>query len=360
MSDQFQTRAVDGGHEVYYTVTTKDAQRIAENVCAFLNTRLNELRPKPVKTRPGRSLATACPHTDKPAVSRGLCANCYSAQRRRNAGIPEKKAKVKVTACPHTDRQHGAHGLCRSCYYIKRRKQGVPRTTVYASACDHTDRLNYANGKCRSCYQRDKCAPRRKVRKTALQRFHDRVVVQPNGCWTWTGAHKSDKQGGYGMFTPPRPAKNVKPSPVHAVAWAYANIRGLEAPKRNSGLELSHQPDRCELLSCCVNPDHVEPETHKDNCNRIPEERRSRALAIARKHIDYKAAGMARRRTHCKRGHELSGDNLRTGKRQCKACHLAAQRAHINRNSWLAAMNRAFPMPVSEILANLNEQTPCQ
>lgn len=55
----------------------------------------------------------------------------------------------------------------------------------------------------------------------------------------------------------------------------------------------------------CVNPAHLEPVTHRENV--------LRGEGVAAKQA---------RQTHCVRGHELSGDNVRYWKRKryCRAC----------------------------------------
>lgn len=90
---------------------------------------------------------------------------------------------------------------------------------------------------------------------------------------------------------------------VGAYKWAYVQARG-PVP---DGLELDHL---CEQRDC-VNPDHLEPKTHKENSQR--------------------AANHLRGRTHCSLGHPLEGANLSvklvrgSPVRRCKMClNLAA------------------------------------
>lgn len=76
------------------------------------------------------------------------------------------------------------------------------------------------------------------------------------------------------------------------------------------GLELDHL---CRVTACC-NPGHLEPVTHAEN--------------IARGEWNGPAAKRAR--THCASGHEYTPENTYQrpdGRRRCRACHAAWQRA---------------------------------
>lgn len=97
-----------------------------------------------------------------------------------------------------------------------------------------------------------------------------KIQVQQD-CWVWTGA-KNRK--GYGSVS------DGKNGSMLAHRKAYTVAKG-EIPE---GLQIDHL---CENTSC-VNPAHLEPVT---------------ALVNMRRRYA--------KRTHCKRGHELAGDNLR-------------------------------------------------
>ena len=122
------------------------------------------------------------------------------------------------------------------------------------------------------------------------------IVVLPTGCWLWTGPTGTN---GYGTWWVKGDIDNGRPA--HRVI--YETLTGAPVPK---GLELDHL---CRDRSC-VNPAHVEPVTHKQNCLR------GKGL-------------MARnaRKTHCPRGHLLSGSNVRVyigrrwTERICRACN---------------------------------------
>lgn len=75
-----------------------------------------------------------------------------------------------------------------------------------------------------------------------------------------------------------------------------------------------HEVDHLCFRPLCINPDHLEAVT--------PEENNRRALVAGRFHLPNQNV----QKTHCKRGHELVGDNLRVVEwrgqvmRQCIEC----------------------------------------
>lgn len=121
------------------------------------------------------------------------------------------------------------------------------------------------------------------------------LPVTESGCWLWMGC---DDGNGYGAVTYRR-----KRWLAHRLLFIH--FKG-EVPK---GLELDHL---CRVR-CCVNPHHLEPVT--------------RAVNVAR--------GLKKRQTHCKRGHELTGDNIYikpgSGDRGCHQCMLDYLR---RRDNW--------------------------
>lgn len=150
------------------------------------------------------------------------------------------------------------------------------------------------------------------LRTQSGQRFAAKIDVDPDsGCWLWTA---SLRPNGYAQFN----AGDHRI--VRAHRWSYEQCRG-PVP---AGLDLDHLCHNLDL-SCpggptcrhrrCVNPWHVEPSTRAANlaAGRGAETNRRRAS----------------RQTRCKRGHPLSGPNLRvraTGARQYVACGLERTR----------------------------------
>ena len=136
-----------------------------------------------------------------------------------------------------------------------------------------------------------------------LTRFESQVSIVPiTGCWMWTSY--LDPQG-YPKFA-------IGNRTIRAHRWSYGHYRE-PIPE---GLHIDHL---CKH-PWCVNPWHMEAVTPRVNCLRSAS-----------------PPALYARRTHCKHGHELAGENLRVIKlkrgtfyRRCRACRLridAARRA---------------------------------
>lgn len=110
-------------------------------------------------------------------------------------------------------------------------------------------------------------------------RFWDHVdkSSSPSGCWLWigrkggSGSGRTRRLGVYGLF-------NVSAEiTVTAHRYAWEILRG--------SLSEDKEPDHTCKVTACVNPDHLEPVTHRENMNR------------------------ALRFGYCKRGHKIEGEN---------------------------------------------------
>ncbi len=164
-------------------------------------------------------------------------------------------------------------------------------------------RIHQARGWCDWHYHRwlhtgnPLSAPHRRGTKPrpVAERFWEKVN-KTSLCWLWT----STIAGGYGVFRLGSMADGTRRR-VPAHRFAYEQLVG-PIPE---GFDLDHL---CRVRNC-VNPEHLEPVTRRENLLRgvgIP------ALNAAK--------------THCKRGHPLSGENLiwqtngYYGARQCRIC----------------------------------------
>jgi HNH endonuclease len=129
------------------------------------------------------------------------------------------------------------------------------------------------------------------IKEPMLSRLERFYIPEPNsGCWLWIGY--VDKLG-YGCMRG-YPGKTRKP---HRVSYE------LHKGAIPEGLVLDHL---CRN-PCCINPDHLDPVTDRQNILRSE-------LTSAAKNL---------KKTHCEHGHLLQGENLRyhkDGSRRCVTC----------------------------------------
>lgn len=127
-----------------------------------------------------------------------------------------------------------------------------------------------------------------------MKLFWDKVnkIHVEDGCWLWTGYTKPE---GYGQYTTTGRRK------FRAHRLAYELVVG-PIP---DGLSLDHL---CRVRNC-VNPDHLQPVTTRENCRRG-----NTGLATGAKN---------RAKTRCPHGHPYSPENTYhppSGGRACRTC----------------------------------------
>jgi hypothetical protein len=119
-------------------------------------------------------------------------------------------------------------------------------------------------------------------------RMLSKIYIDANACWRW--AREKDRDG-YGRV--PKSAK-YRGTQAHRVSYEVF-VGPIPA-----GLTIDHL---CRVRDC-INPGHLEPVTHAENCSRA---RRNHHLGS---------------RSHCKNGHPYDEANTRMGRtgRVCKTC----------------------------------------
>ncbi len=137
--------------------------------------------------------------------------------------------------------------------------------------------------------------------------IQERVRLTASGCIEWTSTLSED---GYGKAVVGYRGHG-RPIRRYAHVVVFEMWRG-SVP---SGLELDHL---CRNRAC-VNPDHLEPVTRKENVRRgmLPQLMRDTSWRPNRPRLAV-----------CKHGHALSGDNIgqNSKRRWCRACKAAEAR----------------------------------
>lgn len=129
----------------------------------------------------------------------------------------------------------------------------------------------------------------------------DRIRKDEGGCWLWT----STKSDGYGLFN----SRHLNPFTTRrAHRVIYQAVRG----KLPQSVSLDHL---CRNRAC-VNPEHMRCASNREN-----------VLA------GVGVTATNKRKTHCIRGHELSGKNIESYSRfrSCRACHVIRQRQYVKK-----------------------------
>lgn len=169
----------------------------------------------------------------------------------------------------------------------------MANATCSIDGCDRTGKMR--RGWCSLHYGRWKRHGNPEHHPPSVEERFWAKVNKTDTCWLWTASLDTRGYGQFGI----RHGKLVR-----AHRYAYESLAG----PHDAGLELDHL---CRVRRC-VNPDHLEPVTHRTNV--------LRGVAPVAKRA---------RQTHCRRGHPLTGSNLYikpNGTRQCRRCHADRER----------------------------------
>lgn len=134
------------------------------------------------------------------------------------------------------------------------------------------------------------------------ERVATRIAPNPSGCWEWVGARTGGTTGGYGSI-------RIEPGSGPRVG-AHRLVYEILIGRVPDGRELDHL---CRNRGC-VNPDHLEPVTHREN------------LLRGETIIAIQAA-----RTRCPQGHRYDYADRR-GWRGCRRCRREHRRRFRDRN----------------------------
>lgn len=129
-----------------------------------------------------------------------------------------------------------------------------------------------------------------------LDRIWPYIAVDSNGCWLWMGRRTPPGYGRVGL--------------AGAEIYTHRLVYMILVGEIGKGLHTDHL---CRNPPCC-NPAHLEPVTCRENIMRSP-------IAVA---------AINASKTHCNRGHLLSGSNVAigaSGGRQCRTCAITTGRA---------------------------------
>ena len=121
-----------------------------------------------------------------------------------------------------------------------------------------------------------------------LEDIKSRSTLNENGCWIWNGS---------------------KCGPGYGESWDHLAKRKIMAHRLSFMLSKGPIPSHLEIdhtcnVRPCVNPDHLQLLTHKENCSKRDS-----------------------KKTHCKQGHPWINENIYAHKRGrvCKICMKACQ-----------------------------------
>lgn len=198
-------------------------------------------------------------------------------------------------------KKHYSRGLCRAHYSRVQREQRKARTDKPCLIEGCAAAGTAGRGWCERHYRRyqrhgDPLATRYIVGDDEARFWSYVDLHAPGGCWNWTGHTSPD---GYGIL-------RIQGATRYMPRYSWEKVNG----PMPDGLE----PDHLCRNRACVNPDHLEPVTHKVNILR-----------------GESPTAINARKTRCNRGHEFTPENTyvqRNGGRLCRACAAEWERAN--------------------------------
>lgn len=152
-------------------------------------------------------------------------------------------------------------------------------------------------------------------KRKAIKELERLRIVTDSGCWEWQG--RIDK-GGYGR-------KKIRKDGIN-----YYNVHQVSFVVYNGDIPFGNEIDHKCRNRKCFNPDHLQAITKKENI----------LLGIG-------PTAVNARKTHCNRGHPLSGDNLyvfKDGRRDCKLCQRIRGLRWWRANRSSTSSTRAVPL----------------
>lgn len=143
-----------------------------------------------------------------------------------------------------------------------------------------------------------------------VARFWSKVdKTAQGGCWMWTGSTSPD---GYGVL-------RVNRATVYMPRYSWELANGP--------MPLGTEPDHLCRNRWCVNPDHLEPVSHRENILRGESPQAVNA-----------------RKTHCPQGHEYTPENTKVQTRGGRLCRICQREHSRNRRR-----SRRFAMMTTEL-----------
>uniref|UniRef100_UPI00351F6BF2 HNH endonuclease signature motif containing protein n=1 Tax=Mycolicibacterium fortuitum TaxID=1766 RepID=UPI00351F6BF2 len=174
-------------------------------------------------------------------------------------------------------------------------RPGTKVKWICVCACGNTtsvDGTKLRNGRTKTCGHTQGLGSKRRA---DIDRFLEKIQPAESGCIEWTGGLNG---AGYGQFYVGRTSLD-ETGKSYAHRWSYQHYVG-PIPE---GMHLDHL---CRNRKC-VNPEHLEPVTLRENV--------LRGEGPSANHA---------KKTHCPQGHSYSGGNLYVhpvnGQRYCREC----------------------------------------